>query len=243
MIPYGDIETLFLDAGNTLVSIDFDWIARELAERGTACTVEALRRAEAAARPRVSARLEGRGEGGRVDFSFAVYLDGILEQLEARGTRLARRRRDLSEELAPILHQPGRSSRIWRWVLPGVPEALAGFRALGLRLVVVSNSDGTVARSLGDQGLSAYLDVVVDSAHVGYEKPDPRLFEHALTATGARPERTLHVGDLYSADVVGARRAGLHALLLDPYDDWDGVDAPRLPDLTALHDAMVAARG
>jgi len=244
MIPYHQIETLFLDAGNTLVSIDFEWIARELAQRDVVCDVEALRRAEAAARPRVSALLadEGDREVERVDFSFAIYLDGILDQLERRGVSLAGRREALVDELVPVLRIPGRSDRLWRWVIPDVPAALAGFRAMGIQLVVVSNSDGTAERTLREQGLADHFDAICDSALIGFEKPDPRIFEHALEHAGARADRTLHVGDLYSADVVGARNAGLHALLLDPFDDWDDVDVPRLPDLAALHRALEAAR-
>ena len=242
MIPYDDIDTLFLDAGNTLVSIDFDWIARELAERGVTSGAVALRRAEAAARPRVSAILADGGEAGRVDFSFSGYLDAVFEQLEARGVDFGGRRASLVAELTPILHRPGESARLWRFVLPDVPDALVGLRALGLRLVVVSNSDGTVARSLDEQGLAGHFDAICDSALVGFEKPDPRLFAHALEMAGARPERTLHVGDLYSADVVGARRAGVHALLLDPFDDWGEVDVPRLPDLAALHRTLAGRR-
>jgi ribonucleotide monophosphatase NagD (HAD superfamily) len=43
------------------------------------------------------------------------------------------------------------------------------------------------------------------SAIVGCEKPDRRIFEQALRQSGARPEQTLHVGDLYHADVTGRR--------------------------------------
>lgn len=242
MIPYAEIDTLFLDAGNTLVSIDFDWIARELEVRGVSCDARAVRRAEAAARPRVSHRLAGSGGEARVDFSFETYLDEILGALELRGVDLADRRRDLIDSLVPVLHQPGASHRLWRWVIPDVPEALAGFVALGLRLVVVSNSDGTVADSLREHGLASHFDVIVDSAIAGFEKPDPRLFAHALQRAGAVAERTLHVGDLYSADVAGARAAGVHALLLDPFDDWGDVDVPRLPDLAALHRALQNCR-
>ena len=55
-------------------------------------------------------------------------------------------------------------------------------------------------------------------------------------------ERTLHIGDLYHADVVGARGAGVHALLLDPYDDWGAVDCPVAHHLTEVADVMAAAR-
>ncbi len=59
----------------------------------------------------------------------------------------------LITELRQVLRPDGRASVLWRSVMPGVPEALARLQALGLRLVVVSNSDGTVEQSLVDAGL------------------------------------------------------------------------------------------
>ena len=135
-----------------------------------------------------------------------------------------------------------RADRLWRTPMPGVAEALAAMKALGLRLVVVSNADGSVERGLRGAGLADFFDAVVDSALVGFEKPDPRIFRHALEGAGAAPERTLHVGDLYHADVVGARAAGLHALLLDPFRDWPEPDCERLPDLSALAARLGEAR-
>ena len=76
---------------------------------------------------------------------------------------------------------------------------------------------------------------------VGFEKPDPRIFHHALRVAGASPETTLHVGDLYDADVVGARAAGVHALLLDPFGDWPDVDCERATDLGVLLDRLRGA--
>ena len=55
------------------------------------------------------------------------------------------------------------------------------------------------------------------------------------------PERTLHVGDMYDADVTGAQAAGIHAVLLDPYDDWQDVACTRLPDLTHLQQVICSA--
>ena len=111
--------------------------------------------------------------------------------------------------------------------------------------MVVSNSDGTVEDGLKDRGLHEYFDAVIDSHVVGFEKPDGRIFECAIAASGARAESTLHVGDLYFADVVGARGAGLHALLLDPFGDWEAygqVDCARLPDILALAERIDFAR-
>jgi putative hydrolase of the HAD superfamily len=121
-----------------------------------------------------------------------------------------------------------------------VREALQMLRGAGLSLVVVSNSDGTVEDGLRAGGLRPLLHGVIDSAVVGAEKPDPAIFRHALDLVGSRPDRTLHVGDLFSVDVLGARAAGLHAVLLDPYGDWDDVDCPVATDLHALAHALLA---
>lgn len=237
-VPYGDVDTLFLDVGNTLVSIDFPWVAGELGERGIACTPEELERAEAAARPIVSERLL-RGSSGENTDGFRFYLATVLECL---GGRAADDIGGLVESLAPVLRLPGRSDRLWRRVMPGVPEALRALRDAGLALVVVSNSDGSVERGLTDQGLRGLLDAVFDSQVVGFEKPDPRIFEHALARAGAQPERTLHVGDMYGADVVGARAAGIHAVLLDPHGDWGEVDCDRHADLPGVAREVLASR-
>lgn len=233
MIPYHEIETLFLDVGNTLVSMDFDWIAAEMARRGRPCDVASLRRAEAAARPELSRWLGGDRSTETGD-SFSFYLSRVLSRLPGAAEEGAPPPERLCAELVPILRQPGRSDRLWSRLLPGVREALTSFRELGLELLVVSNSDGTVERGLERIGLRRYFRAVVDSAVVGFEKPDPRIFENALERAGSAPERVVHVGDLYHADVTGARAAGLHALLLDPFDDWGGVDCERAVDLGEL---------
>ncbi len=80
-IPYEMLRTVFLDVGNTLVSMDFTWIKDELDARGVRCTVDGLRRAESAARPVVSEALhrlaQTPGPG-----AFGFYLGNILQRLE-----------------------------------------------------------------------------------------------------------------------------------------------------------------
>jgi HAD superfamily hydrolase (TIGR01509 family) len=239
VIPYDQIETILLDVGNTLISIDFDWIAAELGARGFACESAAVRRAEAASRPGYSRLLFVDGVEPGTDL-FRTYLTTIFERLEITARLPSSDLRNLVAELRPVFRPDGRASVLWRSVMPQVPEALARMRDRGLTLVVVSNSDGTAERSLEAAGLRPYLDLVIDSAVVGYEKPDARIFEHALQQSGARPGRTLHVGDLYHADVTGARSAGIHALLLDPYDDWPDVDCDRAPDLWVVAERLAA---
>jgi len=236
-IPFRDIETIFLDVGNTLVSMDYVWIGDELASAGVATELDALMRAEAASRPVISRAVaaEGSTEGLSI---FELYLKTILNNLGTSTDAIPA----LVERLVPIFRGPGRE-RLWSYVLPGVPEALEQLKSLGRTLAVVSNSDGTVEQVLERQGLRPYLTAVFDSHLVGFEKPDPRFFQHALEATGARAEATLHVGDLYSADIEGGRAAGVHTALVDPFDDWDDVDCPRFKDLEALSQTFRASVG
>lgn len=243
MIPWSEIETMFLDAGNTLVSIDFPWVAAELAALGVPCDVASLARAEASARPSLSRWLAGERstESGE---AFHFYVRTVLARLEPARARGEAGIDALAAELVPALaRRRGEGGGLWRFVLPGVPEALASLRALGLRLVVVSNSDGSVDALLAELGLRAPLHAVVDSAVVGHEKPDPRIFERALEAAGSPArERVVHVGDLFHADVVGARAAGVHPVLLDPYDDWPGVDCARARDLAEVAQRVASSR-
>jgi putative hydrolase of the HAD superfamily len=234
-----DVDTVFLDVGNTLISIDFDWVADELARRGHACGAAALLRAEAAARPAYSRRLFVDGVPPGTDL-FREYLRSIVGGVPGIAALPAEAFDALLTELRTVLRPDGRASTLWRLVMPGVPEALARLARHGLRLVVVSNSDGTVAQSLEAAGLLAHMTQVIDSALVGFEKPDPRIFLAALQRSGADPGRTVHVGDLYHADVLGARGAGVTPLLLDPFGDWTDVDCLTARDLGEIADVLGA---
>ena len=111
---------------------------------------------------------------------------------------------------------------------------LERLRARGLRLVVVSNANGTLLKHMDRLDLTRRFDCVLDSADEGVEKPDPRFFEIALARSGARKETTIHVGDLYHVDVVGARSAGLRGVLLDEADLRPDADCPRVRSLDEL---------
>ena len=55
-----------------------------------------------------------------------------------------------------------------------------------------------------------------------------------LEQSAADAATTIHVGDLYQVDVVGARAAGLRGVLLDEKGLYEGVDCPRVRSLTEL---------
>lgn len=85
------------------------------------------------------------------------------------------------------------------------------------RLGIVSNFYGNLAAVCADAAVADLFDVVVDSARVGYAKPDPRIFAEAVAALGVPAARTTFVGDSLPRDMVGARDAGLrHVWLAGP---------------------------
>jgi HAD superfamily hydrolase (TIGR01509 family) len=110
-------------------------------------------------------------------------------------------------------------------------------------MTVVSNSDGSAEELITRRGLRSHFTAVIDSHVVGVAKPNPEIFRIALRASRADARDVLHVGDIFDIDVVGARSAGLHAVLLDPYSNWPHVGCERVPDLLALADRMEVSRG
>ena len=153
--------------------------------------------------------------------------DGVLDR--AGVPRSAARDAALAELYAYHMEY-----NLWEDVPADVPRVLARLRALDLKLAIVSNANGVVHRAFERAGLHGYFDVICDSHLEGVEKPDPRFFEIVLARTQSRAATTLHVGDLYHVDVVGARRAGLQAVLFDPLDLYGGFDVPRVASLDVL---------
>lgn len=103
-----------------------------------------------------------------------------------------------------------------RWQpYPDVMPTLSKLSEAGLKVGLVSNWDTRLNSLSIETGMSKYLDFVISSANVGSMKPQPEIFELALERAGVTADQALHVGDLYYADVLGARSAGITPILLD----------------------------
>ncbi len=115
--------------------------------------------------------------------------------------------------------------RLWTRVPSSVAPGLRALADTGVRLGIVSNADGTVEKRLREQGVvqvgpgrGVSVEVVVDSTRVGVEKPDPRIFAHALRGLrGVDARAVWYLGDVVPVDVAGARAAGLVPILYDPF--------------------------
>lgn len=92
--------------------------------------------------------------------------------------------------------------------------ALAGYRARGFGLYVVSNWDVSLHDVLGNVGLAPMLDGILTSAEAGARKPARAIFEQALGLAGVAAGDAVHVGDSLEEDVAGARSAGIEPVLI-----------------------------
>ena len=209
------LRAVFLDAGNTLVGLDYATIARCIGEACRPVAAPAVRLAEARARVRLDPDLAARStETADV---FSRYVRYMLAELGITWS-------DGGERVVALLQAANPPLGLWSVCLPEAPGALDALRALGLRLAVVSNSNGTVARILEGLDLARRVDAVVDSAVVGFEKPDPRIFRLAMTRAGVTPERSVYVGDNPEFDVDPALAVGMFPVLIDRRERF--ADAP-----------------
>ena len=119
-----------------------------------------------------------------------------------------------------------------------VPSTLEAVRAAGIRAAVVSNWLWDAPDLLHALELTRHFEALIISARVGFQKPHPRIFEHALAVTGVAPERAIHVGDSYSADVIGARSVGIQPVLIVREHEPAAVGEIRAPpgDVPVVHD-------
>ena len=133
---------------------------------------------------------------------------------------------------------------LWRWPIPETLRALEVLAEAGVPMGVVSNASGQIADELrrtgvcqiGD-GLGATMRVVVDSHVVGIAKPDPRIFEFALSDFSEfERSRIVYVGDSVTMDVRSSASAGLHPVLIDPFDDHPGAEFERITSVEEILD-------
>src|SRR3954470_3619080 len=179
------LETVFLDAGGVLIYPNWWRVAEALSAHGVTVSPDALMRADPVARR----ELDDMGViGGTTDASRGwLFFDLVLAHAGIA-------RSDASAAALTELHAYHRASNLWEYVPPDVLPALEALRARGLRLVVVSNANGTLLAHMDRLEMTARFDCVLDSADEGVEKPDPRFFDIALARSGARKDTTIHVG-------------------------------------------------
>lgn len=121
----------------------------------------------------------------------------------------------------------------------GAMELVNTLRSAGFHIGIVSNGFMlTQYGKLESSGLTEKIDCVVLSDEIGINKPDRRLFDYALTKSGATASGSLMIGDNLDTDIRGALGAGWHAMLFSP----QGQQVDGVPTLISLRDAVVTAK-
>ena len=94
-------------------------------------------------------------------------------------------------------------------LLPGAEE-LVRYLAAKYPLTVVTNGFVEVQYEKFDKsGLRNCFSHIVLSEEVGYQKPNPRIFEEALRMNGLQAEDVVMIGDSWNSDIQGAINAGI----------------------------------
>ncbi len=218
MTDFSRIEAILFDAGQTFLYPDFPFLKTLLAEYGVATDILPLQKGAALAREKTFRYREKE--------NWKDYLTFWMQDVGAPEAAIP--------EILTRIHERHKREHLWSWPDPTAAEVFAKLKNHGYRLGVISNSDGSIERSMNKFGFAPFFDCMIDSHVVGVEKPDSRIFEIALQQIGLPAERCVYVGDNYDRDVIGARRAGLTPVLLDPFDVVAEKDAPRIRALSDL---------
>ena len=117
---------------------------------------------------------------------------------------------------------------------PGALEVLTALREHDLTLGVLSNRSTPFDDELETLGIADFFDFTLAAGEVGIWKPRPEIFHAALERAGARPEEAVYIGDNYYADILGAAKADLDAILVDRRRVFTDVTAPRVECLTEI---------
>lgn len=216
---------IFFDVGNTLLFPNRDRILAPLPEerRPTLEGWQALER-------RTKHEFDQGVISGTPDHGFWwSFHTHLLEQLNAS-----------DDQVRGALIQNTQNSANWDQILAGTRDALDRIRQQ-YATAVISNSDGKIEVVLRRCGIFDCFASITDSGNVGQEKPHPAIFSAALHAMNADPAESLYVGDVYSVDYLGARSAGMQAVLFDVAGAYREQQVPRVQSLAELENWL--ARG
>lgn len=242
VLPFATLpEVIFLDVGDTLMRADPSWpevYISALSRHGIRPHPDEL---GAALRDATAQRWDAETPfEGSAEASYARIVAFDQRVLAGLGHP------DLSDDVFRSIHAAFRERSAWH-LYPDVEPSLVVLREAGIRLAIISNWLWEAPELFHDVGLARHFEQLIISARIGYDKPHPEIFRHALELMDVSPERAIHVGDSYQADVLGARASGIVPVLIDrSVSDFarfttavpPGDDVPVIADLYGLLDLM-----
>ncbi|MBV9797495.1 MAG: HAD family hydrolase [Solirubrobacterales bacterium] len=206
-------RAVLLDAGGVIVLPDRGLVAGTLARIGVGVDPSVVPRAHY----RAVCRLDHDVCAGAPSHG---YVPLFCRALGVPAERLS----DAVEAISRVADRSRSGAILWSEPAPYAKSTIAALGRVGIAAVIVTNSDGHAASNLRDAGVcdtrpgaAVLVTDVIDSGRVGSEKPAPDIFRAALRRAGVEAREAVHVGDMLSADIAGARAAGIVPIHLDPY--------------------------
>ena len=206
------MQAVILDVGGVLLVPHFETVAPVLEPFGLSVNASDAERAHYFGAGAMDASPEAEPGAG-------TYTRGYLEGI------------GLGPEDLPLAQERLRAAwsvpnlDVWRQQVRGSMLGLRKLADSGVKLGIISNSDGSVEEQLRrgricqiGEGFGVPVLAIIDSGIVGVAKPAAEIFRHALEPIGVEPEQALYVGDTRRYDVRGARAAGLVPVHFDPYE-------------------------
>ena len=230
-------RVVLFDVGDTLVRVDPSWGA----VYAQACREFGLPVNDAD----VASAADAESAAGFWDGSgpFEATREASFQRIKAFDERIMVRlgHPDLPERFYRRIAELFEAVEAWH-VFPDVAGALDRLAEARIPAVVVSNWMWGLPELLHDLDLARHFEHIVVSSRVGYDKPHPAIFRHALELAGAHASHAIHVGDNPATDVGGARSAGVAPVLIRRKGDGaalrerhsDLADVPIIEDLGQL---------
>jgi len=219
MIDHSRVRAVLFDVGQTLLYPDLPYLQKLLEDYRVRTDLTTLGRGCAIARERVS-RSKGNEKNHKGFFGFWMKWVGVAD--------------DYIPEVLTKIYERHQREHLWSWLDPEAKSTLAELHQRSYRLGIISNADGQIESAMTQLGVAEYFEHIIDSAIVGVEKPDERIFAMALEKLKLPASSCLYIGDNYDNDVIGARQAGMAPLLLDPFDVVAENDVDRIHALSDL---------
>ena len=220
---------LFLDAGDTLIFLSGSAVSEVLAVHGETLSAEAIQGALHVAKRHYQEHLV---RGSSHEDGWSVLVRRLVIEAGLSTERAA--------ALLPALREAHMAFNFWRRVPDDLPAALQRALDAGVRLGIISNSEGKLESVLERVGIRDYFEHVIDSGVVGVEKPDRAIFDLALEHFGVDPADSVYAGDIPEVDVYGATAVGMHGALIDAVDAFaDREDVTRFPSVAGLVDHLL----
>ncbi len=226
------IKAVFFDLYNTLIGFDpprEEIHAKVLKDFGIEVSPETL------LRPIMAADDFLYREHARFSLSKRSKEETMALYAQYHGVILREAGLDASQELIAGILKKWMNSGFKMVLYDDVAPTLTQLRERGLILGLISNVDHDITPLYQEVGLSTWLQVMVTSLEVGFNKPQPEIFQAALKKAGVEPSEAIYVGDQYQFDVVGADEAGMRGILLDRKGLFEDItDCPRIRSLTEV---------